>query len=156
MWPIIRRPVVRHQGFTLYETLLVLVIVTGLTTLVGFQAGHQHQIASERAFWPAWQQAWTAGRQWALTHRRIVDVHIDPHSGRTTFRDGETHRQMRTVMAPPGLRLLPPAADLEIRRNGVSTAQTLWWHSRFSRNYWQQKFQIGGALIYVEATTEAP
>ncbi|WP_261810800.1 pilus assembly FimT family protein [Levilactobacillus humaensis] len=146
----------RRQGFTLYETLLVLAIVAGLTTLVGFQASHQRQITSERAFWPVWQQAWTAGRQWALAHRTIVDVHIDPNTGRTSFRDGVTHHLLRTVKAPPGLRLLPPAADLEIRRNGVSTAQTLWWHSRPSGNYWQQTFQIGGALIYVEATTEAP
>ncbi|WP_258115416.1 prepilin-type N-terminal cleavage/methylation domain-containing protein [Levilactobacillus yiduensis] len=52
----------RSRGFTLLETLLVLVIVTGLTTLVSFQGTPHRALMTERAFWPAWQRMWTAGR----------------------------------------------------------------------------------------------
>jgi len=63
----------RSRGFTLYEMLIVLVIVSGLTVLVTFQGQRHQRLLAERAFWPSWQRMWTAGRQ-AASHRREVVV----------------------------------------------------------------------------------
>ncbi|HJE86071.1 type II secretion system GspH family protein [Levilactobacillus brevis] len=146
------RKVSRCGGFTLYETLVVLAIVAGLGTLVGFQAVAQRRAAAERAFWPAWQQLWTAGRQVALARHETVGIFVDRHTGRVTLAQGQPRRVFRQLTPPPGLRWVDGKTAWSISPQGNSAAFTMEWYSTTHRVWWYQTFQLGGALIYVEAT----
>ncbi|MCH5465337.1 prepilin-type N-terminal cleavage/methylation domain-containing protein [Levilactobacillus tujiorum] len=141
-----------HSGFTLYETMVVLIIVASLSVLVGVQAVAQRRAAAERAFWPAWQQLWTAGRQVALARHETVGVFIDAKTGRTTLAQGQPRRPFRQLDPPPGLRWVSGKTGWSISPRGNAAAFTMEWYSTTHHVWWYQTFQIGGALIYVEAT----
>jgi len=146
------RIVKRRRGFTLYETLVVLLIVTGLGTLVGLQATAQHRAAAEQAFWPAWQQLWTAGRQVALARNETVGIFVDRKTGIVTLAQGQPRRVFRRLAPPRGLRWVDGKTGWSISPQGNSDAFTMEWYSTTHHVWWYQTFQLGGALIYVEAT----
>ena len=146
------RPVSPRHGFTIYETLVVLLIVAGLATLVGFQAVAQRRAAAEQAFWPAWQQLWTAGRQVALARHETVGIFVNRQTGEVTLASGRPRRVFRRLTPPPGLKWVDGKTGWSISPLGNSAAFTMEWYSTTHRVWWYQTFQLGGALIYVEAT----
>lgn len=141
-----------HHGFTLYETLVVLLIVASLTILVGFQAVAQRRAAAEQAFWPAWQQLWTAGRQVAIARDETVGIFIDRGTGEVKLTLGQSHRVFRRLKPPPGLHWVDGRTGWGITPQGHADAFTMEWYSATHHVWWYQTFQLGGALIYVEAT----
>lgn len=141
-----------RRGFTLYETLVVLLIVASLTVLVGFQAVAQRRAAAEQAFWPAWQQLWTVGRQVAVARKETVGIFVDRKTGEVTLTRGQAHHVFRRLMPPPGLRWVDGRTGWGITPQGHADAFTMEWYSTTHHVWWYQTFQLGGALIYVEAT----
>lgn len=137
----------RH-GFTLVETLLVLVIVTGLTTLVSFEGTPHRDLMAERAFWPAWQRMWTAGRQYALHHHEPLTAEVQSQRGQVLLTT-QTDRVVGRLRIPPTLHLQGDSGRWPIYLSGATKAQTLRWYSSANHQMLKQTFQLGGALFYV-------
>lgn len=138
-----------RQGFTLYETLLVLMMVTGLTILVGFKSSQQHQLVVERTFWPVWQQMWTAGRQWAMTRHTTVNVSINAQQHFVALY--HEHRRLKYLEIPQSLELINMnGTDGNIDAAGVAPGRTLEWYSHVDKRWIYQTFQMGGVIFNVE------
>ncbi|MFC6259499.1 type II secretion system protein [Levilactobacillus fujinensis] len=138
-----------RRGFTLYETLLVLMMVTGLTVLVGFKSSQQHRLVAERAFWPVWQQMWTAGRQWAMTHHTTVNVSINAKQHLVSLY--HEHHRLKSLEIPQSLELIHMnGGSGDIDAAGVAQGRTLEWHSRIDQRWIYQTFQMGGVIFNVE------
>ncbi|WP_143463268.1 type II secretion system protein [Levilactobacillus enshiensis] len=137
-----------RRGFTLYETLFVLSMVTGLTVLVGFKSSQQNQLLRERSFWPVWQQMWTAGRQWAMAHESTVNVAIDARKHTITLY--HQHHQLKRLEIPQSLELIQMNGhNGDIDPTGVAQGRTLEWYSHVSKRWTYQTFQMGGVIFNV-------
>ncbi|KRL10706.1 hypothetical protein FD38_GL002069 [Levilactobacillus zymae DSM 19395] len=146
----------RSSGFTLYETLLVLVIVTGLVVLMATPRAASQNLLAERAFWPSWQRFWTAGCQLAVRRRETLHVEVDipRHVAELrTLSRGGTPQVLARLAVPPSLRFAEGDTkwDGNIDERGWAPALTLEWYSQRTRLWWYQTFQLKGALIYVTA-----
>ncbi|AYM03486.1 prepilin-type N-terminal cleavage/methylation domain-containing protein [Levilactobacillus brevis] len=139
----------RSRGFTLLETLLVLVIVTGLTTLVSFQGTPHRALMTERAFWPAWQRMWTAGRQRARQQRVQLVAEVQSSQHQVVLVTAKTAQVVGRLRIPPTLQLQGDSGRWLIYTSGASKAQTLRWYSTVSHQYLKQTFQLGGGIFYV-------
>jgi len=138
-----------RRGFTLYETLLVLIMVTGLTVLVGFNSAQQQRLIAERAFWPVWQQMWTAGRQWAMDHQTTVNVSLNSQQHFVALY--HQHQQLKYLEIPQSLELISMnGTGGDIDAKGVAQGRTLEWYSHISKRWTYQTFQMGGVIFNVE------
>jgi len=142
----------RSRGFTLYEMLIVLVIVSGLTVLVTFQGQRHQRLLAERAFWPSWQRMWTAGRQTAIHRQEVVGIRVNTAQHLITLSTVKGHQVLGRLRIPPTLQLCDPDTAWTIRPSGASTALRMEWYSTASHNWIYQTFQLGGAIFYVETT----
>ena len=143
-----------RRGFTLYEVLLVLVLTAGLLLLLAKPATVARASLAERAFWPAWQRLWQAGRQVAMREHRPLEVTIADQTGHvelwTTTR---MRRRLRAIPIPPGIHRVTSSAETwQITPTGWAPAQTIEWRSTATNRWWYQRFQLGGSLFYVQAT----
>lgn len=143
-----------RREFTLYETLLVLVITLSLTVLVGTQSHRQYQRMAERAFWSTWQQMWTAGRQVAQQQRRPVAVKINRQTGELTIYQMAPYHELHRLTPPKSLKWRGGAYEWGISATGAAPALTVEWFSTANHLWWYQTFQLGGAIFYVGATSK--
>lgn len=143
----------KSEGFTLYETLLVLVLTTGLLILTAAPRAASQKVLAEQAFWPTWQRFWTASCQLAIRRHESLYVEIDTARHRAFVRQlKQAHPHPRVLMRLP----IPASLHVEsdkwaqaITRRGWAAALTLEWYSRRTHLWWYQTFQLKGALIYV-------
>lgn len=143
----------RSRGFTLYETLLVLILTTGLLILMATPRAASQKVLAERAFWPTWQRFWTASCQLAVRRHEPLYVEIDTAHHRAFVRQlTQFHPRPKVFMRLP----IPASLHVEsdkwaqaITRHGWAAALTLEWYSRRTHLWWYQTFQLKGALIYV-------
>lgn len=147
----------KSNGFTLYETLLVLVMVSGLAILVTFQGQRRQYQLAEQSFWPSWQRLWTVGRQKAIQQQAPVTIKIDSRQHLVWLQVTRTHRVLGRLVIPQTLRLIDgEAVGWVIYPSGTATARQLTWYSTASQQWFRQTFQLGGAIFYVEATDHRP
>ncbi|MGX6428127.1 pilus assembly FimT family protein [Levilactobacillus yonginensis] len=145
---------VKRQGFTLYEMLLVLAIVTSLTTLVGFQSSRRTNMAAEQAFWPAWQRVWQAGRQQAIQLKQPLRLSVDQKTGTTTLRVIRSGKLLNQLRPPATLKWRGGESSWQLLPHRGTAPRLVEWYSTTYRCWWYQTIQLGGNLIHVESAQQ--
>ncbi|GEO74215.1 hypothetical protein LNA02_09130 [Levilactobacillus namurensis] len=145
----------RRSGFTVYEMVLVLIVVAGMLTLLARPARVTQAVYAERAFWPAFQRFWQSSRQTAMRKHRQVQIKVV-----------SDQRQLQLWTYPPNERIiqrlpLPGSLRLEAGQgdsflfypSGYVRARTVIWRSRETQRWWHQAIQLGGRVFEVTETT---
>lgn len=141
-----------RSGFTLYETLLVLVLSTGLAVMLAQPAHQVRPAASERYFWSAYQGYWRSARQTAIDRQTIIGLRInDQQHQLELWLPQPQNRLLSTLPIPRSLVLerRHSTALFTFHPDGWTDAHRVYWYSTQNQRWWVQIVQIGGNVFDV-------
>lgn len=136
----------KKHGFTLVETLVVLIITTSVmffTLEIVNSLKQQSHYYVERDFWQQFQRCWDDNLIYARKNKQ--DTFVETVQNRVKF---GSFRKMRSLTIPSSI-IPPKRLDIHINSNGYVAPQTVYWKLR-SGGVYVQTIQLGWGIYHLK------
>lgn len=140
----------RRTGFTLLETLLVLLITSFVVAVLIFGVNcFRNYSNNENRFFSTLGEAWNATILMTKEKQLETNVYFYPHDAVIFVSQGKDQKVVRRIKEPNSLSVVS-YHDVKIGKDGYVKPQTIKWYSEKNKQMIYQKIQLGWGIYHLE------
>lgn len=137
---------IKHRGFTLFETLIVLGLVTLLFCLITPNYFQSRQLIIENQFWHSLRQQWRTAQINAQLHHRSTIISYQSATRQLVF---DSYKSKEEISLPTTLSI-ETIETVVMHEDGYVKPQTIVFYSRAKHCHYLMKIQLAWGGYRVE------